>query len=177
MAQCPNCNRAERGIQAGPCLGGNCGAYGEPMWRPAGAPPLIQFALKGGRQPTQPHPGDDAGWDLYTSESTVIAAGGFKDIPTGLYVALPRGWWGFILSRSSTLGEHGLRVTPAVIDNGYRGEWFVQVHNPNVRAVMVDAGSRLAQFVPLPIMVGQWLGVEKLPPSSRGDAGFGSSGK
>lgn len=66
---------------------------------------------------------------------------------------------------------------PAVIDNGYRGELFIAAHNPNMHAVIVDAGRRLAQLVPHKIAEVEWVEVDSLDQTSRGDAGFGSSGK
>lgn len=138
----------------------------------------FQRLEKGGhpRPPTKSYDGD-AGWDLYTSKDTTFLPGGFTNVPTEIAVALPNGIWGHLLGRSSTIRRYGLRVEPAVIDNGYRGELFIGVWNHGSEAITVEAGARLAQLVLAEIVPVQWIGIEALPPSERGWAGLGSSGR
>lgn len=127
------------------------------------------------RTPTRTYPGD-AGWDLYTSKKATIPPHSFKDIHTGISIALPQGVWGLIVGRSSTIRKYGLRTEPAVIDNGYRGELFVGVWNPTNKEVFIDVGTRLAQFVPIRMVPLRWQSVDKLSGSDRGTNSFGSSG-
>ncbi len=180
MPLCQNCAVAstmgaeDYRLYAKPCMGGDCGS--DPARRWSQSRNIVAFTLKGGRQPSRPYPGD-AGWDLYTSETSIIPAGGFMDLHTGLYISLPPGHWGHLLPRSSTLREYGLHIVPAVIDNGYRGEVFVAAHNPNMRPIMIECGCRLAQLIPHRIAEVEWIEVKHLPNSSRGTGGFGSSGK
>lgn len=130
----------------------------------------------GAKKPTKSYPGD-AGWDLYTSQEVAIGNGQRGIIKTGVFVSLPHGFWAHLVSRSSTLGKHGLLVIDAVIDNGYRGELFVQVQNPGTKTAIVPAGNRIAQLVLHRIHDVIWDEVQNLPESKRGENGFGSSGR
>ena len=126
--------------------------------------------------PTKSHVGD-AGWDLYTSESMMIEPGQNANISTHIAVALPVTHFGHLLPRSSTLPIHGLVVTPAVIDSGYRGELFIQVTNNRKEQVFINMGTRIAQLIILPVPNIKWVGVDDLPHSARGLHGFGSTGR
>jgi len=121
----------------------------------------------------------DAGFDLYTSEETWVEPGAFIDVPCGLSVQLPPGYWGFIVGRSSTLRKHRLLVVSAVIDNGYRGPLFVGVQNMGFDTFTAKAGMRLAQLIPMPLAAADMVQtrVDRLDPSDRGSSGFGSSGE
>lgn len=121
----------------------------------------------------------DAGFDLYTSEEVEVGPGEFVDIPCGISVQLPRGVWGMIVGRSSTLRRHRLLVMPGVIDQGYRGPLFAGVTNLGTEPFQAKVGSRLAQFIPLPLVADRLLQVraERLEGSDRGRSGFGSSGE
>lgn len=126
--------------------------------------------------PTKAYPGD-AGWDLYASAEVEIGPGDFKDVPVGIAIALPEGWFARITSRSSTFRNLRLDVREGVIDAGYRGPIFAGVHNEGDEPQTVRVGDRVAQMlihdVPsLPLVV-----TEQLPSSKRGTNGFGSSGK
>ena len=140
----------------------------------------VYFELmnKGGRPqpPTKAYEGD-AGWDLYTSQDITFPSNSFTNVPTEIAVALPAGIWGHLLGRSSTIRRYNLRVEPAVIDNGYRGELFIGVWNHNMEPITLEAGSRIAQLVLAEIVPVQWNEVKRLPVSERGWAGLGSSGR
>jgi dUTP pyrophosphatase len=129
-----------------------------------------------GERPTKSHPGD-AGWDLFSFDTFAVGPKSLSDIRTGVSVALPHGYYGHIMGRSSTFRVHQLQVIEAVIDSGYRGELFFQVYNPGEHTVHVDKGRRLAQLIILPVPSVEWCRVQDLTSSSRGDRGFGSSGK
>ena len=131
-----------------------------------------------GRKPTRAYP-DDAGMDLYVSETTVVGPGEFKDIPCGVAVELREGTWGLLVGRSSTLRRRGLLVNLGVIDVGYRGELFAGVQNTSpTQSVEVTAGDRVAQLIILPNLTEQFNPVMagELMPHARGAHGFGSSG-
>lgn len=120
----------------------------------------------------------DAGYDMYTSTETEIPPGEFVDVPCGISVQMPEGYWGMVVGRSSTLRKHRLLVMSGVIDNGYRGPMFAGVQNLGTEPFRAKVGSRLAQLVPMPLVADDLVQVraDQLIPSDRNDAGFGSSG-
>lgn len=135
----------------------------------------VQLLSDKGTLPTKAYAGD-AGWDLYASEEVSIEPGEFKDVPVGIAIALPEGWFARITSRSSTFRKLRLDVREGVIDAGYRGPIFAGVHNEGHETRTVSVGDRVAQMlihdVPsLPLVL-----AEELPSSQRGTNGFGSSG-
>lgn len=121
---------------------------------------------------------DDAGYDLYTLEDTVIPPGEFVDVPTGVAVDLPDGLWGMITGRSSTLRLRKLLVSTGIIDNGYTGVLFAGCQNLSTEPVTVKAGERVAQIILLPTSA---LGFKATWGSTRDKArganGFGSTGR
>ena len=121
------------------------------------------------------YPGD-AGFDLFCQGEHQIAPGASLDIPLGVRVQLPEGWWGLLTGRSSALRKRGLVVVQAVIDQGYRGPLYACVQNTTGRVVVVKHGERLAQLVPLPLFPGWVVPVQELDGHGRGTNGFGSSG-
>ena len=121
------------------------------------------------------YPGD-AGFDLFCREEHWIGPGESVDIPLGVRVQLPEGWWGLLTGRSSTLRKRGLLVAQGVIDQGYRGPLYAYVRNMTEEMVRVRDGERLAQLIPLPLFSGTIELVEDLEDHERGVNGFGSSG-
>lgn len=119
----------------------------------------------------------DAGWDLYLSRDTVIGPRGEADIHTDIAIALPPGWYGQIVPRSSTLRKYGLDVVVGVIDCGYRGELFIQTRNLMETKISLLAGTRIAQLLILPVPQVEWIRSNSLPESKRGARGFGSTGE
>jgi len=140
---------------------------------------MIHFCLMdGGKRPTQAHDGD-AGWDLYCNKRTIIHTRETVDVGTGLYVRLPPGYWGQIVGRSSA-PKRGIDVVPAVIDNGFRGEMFVQMTNISHSLLTIEPGDRFAQLILHKIYPVKWEQSpdrESLGITTRGNNGFGSSGK
>ena len=130
--------------------------------------------------PAYAHPGD-AGIDLLAREGVVLKAGGGRGIVgTGIALALPAGWAGFVLPRSGLAARHGITClnTPGLVDSGYRGELRVVLVNTDpVEDYVVARGDRIAQLVVQPVEPVELVGVEELPPSTRGEGGFGSTGK
>jgi dUTP pyrophosphatase len=123
---------------------------------------------------------DDAGYDLYVSETTEVPSGAFVDIPTGVAMQLPSWSWGMLTGRSSTLRKRGLLVNTGIIDAGYRGELYAGVFNLTDQTVVVEAGERIAQIIILDNATARTVVMEsagELDPHERGSNGFGSSGK
>ena len=130
--------------------------------------------------PTYANEGD-AGCDLVASEDVTLAAGGGRAmVPTGVAIALPEGHAGFVLPRSGLSSKHGVTCinAPGLIDSGYRGELKVAMvnHDPELH-YEIKKGDRVAQLVVLPVPAAHFVVVEDLPETSRGGAGFGSSGR
>ncbi len=120
----------------------------------------------------------DAGLDLAACERVELAPGERATVPTGLAVAIPEGFAGFVQPRSGLAARHGLTVvnSPGLVDSGYRGELRVVVLNTDAReAFVVEPGMRIAQLVVLPVPEVELVEVEELPESERGVRGFGSS--
>lgn len=124
----------------------------------------------------------DAGLDLVAREDAVIAPGGGRVLmPTGMAIALPAGYAGFVLPRSGTALRHGISVVnaPGLIDSGYRGEIQVVLLNTDAEAEFhVVRGHRIAQLVVQRVEQVGWIPVAELPADSeRGAGGFGHSGR
>lgn len=120
----------------------------------------------------------DAGFDLAACEQVVLDPGERAVIPTGLAVAIPDGYAGFVQPRSGLAARHGITIvnTPGLVDAGYRGEVRVVLLNTDSREpFVVEPGMRIAQLVVVPISEIAVREVEQLPESERGERGFGSS--
>jgi len=123
----------------------------------------------------------DAGVDLVAREDVTLApAGGRALVPTGIAIALPDGYAGFVQPRSGLAFKHGVTClnTPGLIDSGYRGELKVCLinHDP-IEPFDVQRGERIAQLVIQAVEQVDFVEVEVLDESERGDKGFGSSGR
>jgi dUTP diphosphatase len=138
---------------------------------------LIQRLRDDAVVPAQAYAGD-AGLDLAACDRVEIGAGERALVGTGLAVAIPDGYAGFVQPRSGLAAEHGITVlnTPGLIDAGYRGEVRVILHNSDASTpFVVEPGMRIAQLVVVPLAEIEPIEVEELPTSERGVRGFGSS--
>ncbi len=120
----------------------------------------------------------DAGFDLAACERRELPPGERTVVATGVAVAIPRGYAGFIQPRSGLAADHGISVvnSPGLIDSGYRGELRVVLLNTDrTRPFVVEHGMRIAQLVVLPVADVDLAEVTDLPESERGARGFGSS--
>jgi dUTP pyrophosphatase len=120
----------------------------------------------------------DAGLDLAACERVELAPGERATVPTGLAVAIPKGFAGFVQPRSGLAARHGLTVvnSPGLVDSGYRGELRVVLLNTDTsEPFVVEPGMRIAQLVVLPVPELELVEVDELPDSERGVRGFGSS--
>lgn len=122
----------------------------------------------------------DAGLDLVACEPAEIGPGERVTVGTGLAVAIPEGYAGFVQPRSGLAAEHGITVlnTPGLIDSGYRGELRVILLNTDASAPFsVEPGMRIAQLVVVPLAAVETAEVDELPATERGVRGFGSSSR
>ena len=138
---------------------------------------LIQRLRDDAIVPVQAYAGD-AGLDLSACDRVEIPPGERELVSTGLAVAIPEGYAGFVQPRSGLAAEHGITVlnTPGLIDSGYRGEVRVVLHNSDATTpFVVEPGMRIAQLVVVPVAEIEPVEVDELPASERGVRGFGSS--
>jgi dUTP pyrophosphatase len=150
---------------------------------PRVAEPTIRVLVKrldpGVPLPSYARPGD-AGLDLHAAKTVTLAPGERVLMPTGLAIAIPQGYAGFVLPRSGLALKHGVSKvnTPGLIDAGYRGEVMVLLINHD-RAVPVtlERGERIAQLVVQRVERTEMVEVDELPASERGSGGFGSTGR
>lgn len=129
--------------------------------------------------PSRAHPGD-AGLDLYACEAAHIGPGERWGVGTGVAVEIPEGYAGLVLPRSGLAREHGITLvnSPGLIDSGYRGELRVLLLNADPADIFrVEPGDRIAQLVLTPVALAEPVEAAELSDSSRGEGGFGSSGR
>ncbi len=127
--------------------------------------------------PGQAYAGD-AGLDLASCEHVVLEPGERATVGTGLAVAIPDGYAGYVQPRSGLAARHGITIVnaPGLVDSGYRGELRVVLLNTDRQEPFtVEPGMRIAQLVVLPVPGVELVEVDELPASERGVRGFGSS--
>jgi dUTP pyrophosphatase len=127
--------------------------------------------------PSQAYDGD-AGLDLAACERHELPPGARAVVPTGLAVAVPRGYAAFVQPRSGLAAKHGITIvnTPGLVDSGYRGEVNVVLLNTDSdETFVVEPGMRIAQLVVVPVPAVEPVEAAELPPTERGERGFGSS--
>lgn len=123
---------------------------------------------------------DDAGADLVTREDVVLEPGQRRLVPTGVSIALPAGYAGFVVPRSGLAIRHGLSIVnaPGTVDAGYRGEIMVALVNlDRDDTIRLSRGERIAQLVVQRVEQVDFEAVDALPESVRGTGGHGSSGR
>ncbi|WP_062464866.1 dUTP diphosphatase [Demequina soli] len=128
--------------------------------------------------PRYSHPGD-AGADVTTRIDVTLAPGERATVPTGLRIALPAGYAAFVHPRSGLAARHGVTIVnaPGTVDAGYRGEIAVTLLNTDPHEpVTLAKGDRIAQLVIQRVEIADFVAVESLPGSHRGEGGFGSTG-
>ena len=121
-----------------------------------------------------------AGMDLCAAnvEPIVLEPGQIRLVPTGLYVAIPRGYEGQVRPRSGLALKHGLTLVnaPGTIDADYRGEVGIIVGNIGSQAYTIERGTRIAQLVIAPVVQAEIEIVDELDATDRGHGGFGHTG-
>mgnify|MGYP003451345895 FL=1 len=138
----------------------------------------IEVLIASGAVPTYSHPGD-AGADLASAEALTIEPGARATVGTGVSIALPDGFAAFVVPRSGLAAKRGITIvnSPGTVDAGYRGEIRVPLlntaqHEPSA----IEIGDRIAQLIVMPVTRAEFIQVDRLPGSHRGDQGFGSTG-
>ena len=144
----------------------------------ASARVLVRRLDAGVPLPRYAHPGD-AGADLAITDDVTLAPGQRVLVGTGVAIALPDGYVGFVVPRSGLAARHGLSMVnaPGTIDAGYRGEIMVNLINLDPhQSFTIRRGDRIAQLVVQPVERVRFRSVDSLPDSARGDTGHGASG-
>jgi len=127
------------------------------------------------RLPQYSHAGD-AGLDLYSVVDETIAPGERKAIPTGIKMAIPPGYVGLIWDKSG-LSLEGIHRLAGVVDAGYRGEVKVVMVNLGSQEFRIAVGMKIAQMLIQPVETVKIVETSELDPTSRGEGGFGSTGR
>lgn len=139
----------------------------------------IQLIGSGSKLPSYAYPGD-AGLDLCSTDELVLKPFERALISTGIALAIPKGYAGFVLPRSGSALKHGLSLVnaPGLIDSNYRGEIKVIAINLDPkRSLTIYKNDRVAQLVIMQAPAVRLLACDELSESERGDGGFGSSGR
>lgn len=137
----------------------------------------IKVKLDSGAFPPESAHEADAGYDLRTPTDCYIPAGKFAIIDTGVHIAIPKGYVGFLKSKSG-LNVRDHLTGEGVIDSGYTGSIMVKLyHNSESGGKYFRRGDKIIQIVLLPILKGEIEIVEELEETERGDSGFGSTGR
>lgn len=128
--------------------------------------------------PVHAYDDGDAGVDLASIEGLKLGAGERAMVRTGIAIAIPQGYGGFVQPRSGLAASFGITLTnsPGLIDSNYRGEIKVILQNTGKDDFEVKRGDRIAQLVIMPVHQAEFIEVDELPGSDRGEGGFGSSG-
>jgi len=119
----------------------------------------------------------DAGMDIFAAEELKIPPGEKAVIKTGLKLAIPKGYAGFVWDKSGLAVKHHLKTMAGVIDSNYRGEFMVVLTNMGKEVYHVDKGSKIAQLVIIPVASVEIVEEDIHDETDRGESGFGSSGK
>ncbi len=122
----------------------------------------------------------DAGCDLYSARDIELSPGEHNMVPTGVALAIPDGYAGFVQPKSGLAAKHGIGVlnSPGLIDSKYRGEIKVILINlDNKDSFHIKRGDKIAQLVIQPVLSVDFRIVNELDETTRGDGGFGSSGR
>jgi dUTP pyrophosphatase len=133
----------------------------------------------GAKLPERAHDGD-AGLDLFAVDEATIGPGERAVVPTGIALEIPDGHAGLVLPRSGLAARHGIALVnaPGLIDSGYRGEVRVLLLNTDPsEPFTVSPGDRIAQLLVAPFAEVEPVAVEELALSTRGEGGFGSTGR
>ena len=136
---------------------------------------LIQKLHPDAVTPTFAHP-EDAGMDLYALEAVVIPPGARVQVPTGIACAIPPGYAGLFWDKSGLSHKRGLKVMGGVIDAGYRGELLVGLMNLGSEPHTLGKGDKITQMLIQKVEHPEFVVVETLDATVRGEGGFGSTG-
>ncbi len=121
----------------------------------------------------------DVAFDLYSTMDYELRPGERFAVPTGIAVEIPRGYEGQVRPRSGLALKEGVTVlnTPGTIDSGYRGEVHIIMVNHNGKSFKISKGMRISQLAIRPVPEVEFIEVDELSDTERGEGGFGSTGK
>lgn len=134
----------------------------------------VKRLLKGGRLPERAH--NSAGYDLFTPDPVMLQPRQAQKVPIGIAVEFPVGYAALIWDRSG-MGSKGIHRFAGVIDADYRGEWAVVLYNATDSTIWLEPGQKVAQVLFQKVESWPVVEVEELTETSRGEGGFGSTGK
>ena len=142
---------------------------------------LVKLLEPTARIPEVAHPGEDLGYDVFALEAAELWARQSVRVRTGIAVEARHPetgvGLGLLVRDRSSMAARGVAVTGGVIDAGYRGEIQILLTNLTDEAVRINAGDKIAQMIPVPVLTGEVRQVEDLGDSARAEKGFGSSGR
>ncbi len=130
---------------------------------------------KDAKLPSYGHVGD-AGLDLFSVMDCVLKGGEARAIATGIQVAIPEGYVGLIWDKSG-ISLKNIHRLAGVVDSGYRGEIKIVMTNLSAEAFTIEKGMKIAQMLIQPVSKVKVVDAEELDDTSRGENGFGSTGK
>jgi dUTP pyrophosphatase len=154
---------------------------------PARAPATIEHMLRvkllepSARLPVVAHPGEDLGYDVFSLETVLLEPHKTIRVRTGISVEARHPETGtplgLLVRDRSSMATKGIATTAGVIDAGYRGEVQIVMTNLGHSDIQINAGEKIAQMIPVPVLTGPVEEVEALEESARLAKGFGSSGQ
>jgi dUTP pyrophosphatase len=140
----------------------------------------VKLLDPGARVPVVAHPGEDLGYDLFSLEAATLAPHATIKVRTGIAVEARHPVsghpLGLLVRDRSSMAAKGVATTAGVIDAGYRGEILILMTNLGSAPVALNAGEKIAQMIPVPVLTGVVETVPSLEDSARAEKGFGSSG-
>ncbi len=141
----------------------------------------VKLLEVGAKAPVVAHPGEDLGYDVFALEGVYLAPRATVRVRTGIAVEARHpetgAALGLLVRDRSSMAARGVATTGGVIDAGYRGEILVLMTNLGEAAIELQAGEKIAQMIPVPVLTGPVEAVETLVESQRAAKGFGSSGR
>lgn len=126
--------------------------------------------------PSYAHEGD-AGMDLFSFENIIIKAGERRLIKTGLSLEFPKGYVALVWDKSGLAANKGITTLAGVIEYTYRGEYKIALLNTSKEDYIITKGDKIAQLLIQPVMTAEVQEVSELSETSRGEEGFGSTGR
>lgn len=120
-----------------------------------------------------------AGVDLLATVATLVRVGKVTSVPTGIRIAIPKGWEGQVRARSGLAKKYGIALANGVgtIDSDYRGELTILLINLGKEDLQITEGERIAQLILAPVVSIEWEEIGELPDTVRGSGGFGHTGR
>ena len=133
------------------------------------------------RPPEVAHPGEDLGYDLFALEAAELPPRSQAKVRTGIAVEarhpITGEPLGLLVRDRSSMAARGVATIAGVIDSGYRGEILILMANLGDAPILLQAGEKIAQMIPIPVLTGPVQTVTDLEDSARAEKGFGSSGR